>query len=299
MAHGHGAGHQADHASGRVFEHAPGPAVALDGAALEALLSAAVLRGHRVDNEAEQRAVAAFRAARDAGAHRARTRRRDDWRPREQRRLARSVKTALSLFVASLTLGGVAFAAIGSSDTPDASPDDKVGTTPTAGAPDRPAANPSAEPGTSSGKPGNPATAQDTEAKCRAYEQVDGRGSALDSTAWQRLVTEAGGADKVAAYCAQQLAAAADAPGRTADPNGAADNGQDQRDASGAGASGSDASESGASGSGTGGSGTSESGTGGSNAGGSGTGGSGTGGSGTGAAAGSGSGTSAETGKKN
>ncbi|WP_107049982.1 hypothetical protein [Streptomyces bicolor] len=257
MAHGNGAGHLADHASGPVFGHASGPAVVLDDAALEALLSAAVLRGQPLDNEAEQRAVAAFRAARDAGAHRARTRRRDDWRPREQRRLGRSVKTALSLFAASLTLGGVAFAAIGSSDAPDASSDDQVRSTPTAGASDWPAATSPAESGTASGKPGHPTTAQDTEAKCRAYEQVDGRGNALGSTAWQRLVTEAGGADKVAAYCAEQLAAATDAPGRKADPSGAADNGQDRRGTNGSGASESGTGRSGTGGAGTGGTGTS------------------------------------------
>ncbi|KUN99033.1 hypothetical protein AQJ67_27135 [Streptomyces caeruleatus] len=179
----------------------------LDDAALEALLSAAVLRGHRADLDGEQRAVAAYRAARAAGAHRARSRRRDDWRPRAQRRLALSVKTTLSLFVASLALGGVAVAAIGSSDDPA---DDKVGSTPTAGAPDRPSAEPSAAvSGTRGGRPGHPATAQDTEAKCRAYDQVEGNGKALDSTAWQRLVTAAGGEDRVAAYCAEQLARAA------------------------------------------------------------------------------------------
>ncbi|MFG3658257.1 hypothetical protein [Streptomyces sp. NPDC047706] len=35
-----------------------------------------------VDPEAERQALAAFRAVRDAGALRARTRRRDDWRSR-------------------------------------------------------------------------------------------------------------------------------------------------------------------------------------------------------------------------
>ncbi|MFE1846408.1 hypothetical protein ACFW8Z_23755, partial [Streptomyces sp. NPDC059515] len=49
-------------------------------AGVETLLAAA-LTGDATDTGAEQRAVAAFRAARDAGAHRARTRRRDDWRP--------------------------------------------------------------------------------------------------------------------------------------------------------------------------------------------------------------------------
>ncbi|SDM99185.1 hypothetical protein SAMN04487981_103183 [Streptomyces sp. cf386] len=196
------------------------------GGGLEALLSAAVLRGHPVDTEGEQRAVAAFRAARDAGAHRARTRRRDDWRPRGQWRPAHSVKTALSLFAASLTLGGVAYAAIGSSDTPDAS-DRKGRPTPTAGTLGGPATDPSAgASGTASGKPGHPATAQDTEAKCRAYDQVAGRGQALDSTAWQRLVTEAGGADKVAAYCAERLAAAKSGAEGKSDGSGSAGNGQ-------------------------------------------------------------------------
>ncbi|MFJ4472224.1 hypothetical protein ACIP2X_32715 [Streptomyces sp. NPDC089424] len=47
-----------------------------------AALLGAVLRDAGVDAEAEGRAMAAFRAAREAGAHRARTRRRDDWRAR-------------------------------------------------------------------------------------------------------------------------------------------------------------------------------------------------------------------------
>ncbi|MEY9993769.1 hypothetical protein ABIE67_005801 [Streptomyces sp. V4I8] len=197
-------------ATGQANGHPSGPKAVLDDAALEALLAAAVLRGHRADLDGEQRAVAAFRAARAAGAHRARTRRRDDWRPREPRRLALSVKTTLSLFVASLALGGVAVAAIGSSGTSDTPGSDKAGPTPTAGTADRPSAHPSAaSSGAAAGKPGHPSTAQDTEAKCRAYDHVEDSGKALDSTAWQRLVTAAGGADKVAAYCAEQLARAA------------------------------------------------------------------------------------------
>ncbi|MFD7403958.1 hypothetical protein ACFV7R_15060 [Streptomyces sp. NPDC059866] len=198
--------------------HASGPAVALDDAELEALLSAAVLRGHRVDTEGEQRAVSAFQAARDAGAHRARTRRRDDWRPREQRRLALSVKTMLSLFIASLALGGVAVAAIGSSDGPadQGRPTRSISTS------DLPTAEHSfAASDAASGKPDHPSTAQDTEAQCRAYDQVKDRGDALDSTAWQRLVTAAGGEDKVAAYCAEQLARAATSrPSQAATPGG-------------------------------------------------------------------------------
>ncbi|MFD8200700.1 hypothetical protein ACFV2G_14210, partial [Streptomyces sp. NPDC059701] len=62
----------------------------------------------------------AFRAARDAGAHRAartaRIRRRDDWRPRDPRRARRSLRVTLSVLLASLTLGGVAYAAIGAGE---------------------------------------------------------------------------------------------------------------------------------------------------------------------------------------
>ncbi|WP_328424296.1 hypothetical protein [Streptomyces sp. NBC_00443] len=202
-------GRRRAHPDDRASGHASGPAVALDDAELEALLFAAVLRGHPWDTEGEQRAVAAFRAARAAGEHRARTRRRDDWRPREPRRLPLSVKSALSLFVASLALGGVAVAAIGSSGSSEGAGDDRARPTSSAGSPGRPtAAHPSAASGAASAKPSHPPTAQDTEARCRAYDQVEGRGKALDSTAWQRLVAAAGGADKVAAYCAEQLAGA-------------------------------------------------------------------------------------------
>lgn len=223
---GGSSGRRRAHPHGMASGRASGPAVALDDAELEALLSAAVLRGHRVDAEGEQRAVAAFRAARAAGEHRAGTRRRDDWRPRGQRRLGRSLRTALSLVAASLTLGGVAFAAIGSSAGRDTPAGDKGGPASSAGAPDRPAAGRSATAsGVPSATPDHPVTAQDTEARCRAYEQVTGRGNALDATAWQRLVSAAGGADKVAAYCAEQLARATDPgrPSQAATPGGAAD----------------------------------------------------------------------------
>lgn len=212
IASGHGSGHGPGHDP----RHGSGPAsatdVAFDDAALEALLSAAVLRGHRLDADGEQRAVAAFRAARDAGVHRARTRRRDDWRPREQRWPAFSVKTTLSVFVASLTLGGAAFAAIGTAGFSDDAADGKGAPTRSSSASDRPGARSSAASGAGSAKPDHPVTAQDTEAKCRAYDQDKDNGKALDSTAWQRLVTAAGGADKVAAYCAEQLAAAKNGP---------------------------------------------------------------------------------------
>ncbi|MCT9076273.1 hypothetical protein [Streptomyces fulvoviolaceus] len=202
---------------------------------LEALLAAA-MRGDGLDSGAEQRAVAAFRAARDAGAHRARTRRRDDWRPREQRRTARSLKATLSVFVASLTLGGVAFAAIGSTGPAKDDAGDQGGRPGSASAPDRPGEEPSASPAASAPKD-RPATAKDTEAHCRAYEQKAAKGSgALDATAWQRLVAAAGGEAKVSAYCAGQLgrpAATGSKPDKTAKPAGgdtgnSSDNGKDK-----------------------------------------------------------------------
>src|SRR3954466_6832206 len=52
-----------------------GPWDVRDAAALEKVLAAAI-RGGDLDPEAEQQAVAAFRAAHGAGTHRARTRRR-------------------------------------------------------------------------------------------------------------------------------------------------------------------------------------------------------------------------------
>ncbi|MFD3619898.1 hypothetical protein ACFWWT_32610 [Streptomyces sp. NPDC058676] len=189
-----------------------------DPAALETLLAAAI-RGRGVDAEAEQRAVAAFRAARDAGAHRTRTRRRDDWRPREQRRAARSLKTTLSVFVASLTLGGVAVAAIGTVGSSSGGADDERGRAHASASTEARPGGPSAAP--SSGRSGRPDAAQDTEAHCRAYEQVSGRGEALNSTAWRRLLAAAGGEANVRAYCAEKLARATaeSKPGKTVRPS--------------------------------------------------------------------------------
>lgn len=218
---------------------APGPRVVPAAAAgpgdggppLESLLAAA-LRGRAEDREAETQAVAAFRVARDGGTRTARTRRRDDWRPGEERRPSRSLRAAFAVLLAGLTLGGVAFAAIGpithdttghrgaavprpSGSTADRLPGPVPSAVPGASAPGTPA------PG---GSEGRPPRARDTEAHCRAYASVRGRGRALDSRAWQRLVTAAGGEDKVEAFCAAQLAADTGpkntkAPGRTTDAN--------------------------------------------------------------------------------
>ncbi|CAM5353077.1 putative protein OS=Streptomyces tendae OX=1932 GN=GUR47_16455 PE=4 SV=1 [Streptomyces tendae] len=197
----------------------------------EALLAAA-LRAQRADAEGERRALAAFRAARDAEpARAARTRRRDDWRPRDGRHPGRTLKTALSVVLASLTLGGVAYAAIGGGGPtaddggpdrtrPPAASDDAAArpvatppvTTPGPGTPDPVTTPPgeSASPGSSapprvSTAPDHPAGGRDTEAHCRVYERLAGNGKALEAAAWQRLVAAAGGAERVEAYCTEQL----------------------------------------------------------------------------------------------
>ncbi|MGW0768429.1 hypothetical protein [Streptomyces sp. NPDC002676] len=191
----------------------PGPVD--PGADVDALLGerlGATLRADGADPEGEQRAVAAFRAARDAGAHRARTRRRDDWRPREPHRLRLSLKGTLSVAVASLALGGVAVAAIGSGEFGGHGGDPARSADPSASAPERTGAGASGgsagqgagAAGSGSARPHHPETAKDALAHCRAYEQVGRRGSALDATAWRRLVTAAGGEEKVSAYCAGQ-----------------------------------------------------------------------------------------------
>lgn len=178
-----------------------------DAAALEALLGAA-LRESVISDERERRAMDAFRAARAAGAQGNRSRRRDDWRPREQWRVKRSVKTMAALFLASLTLGGAAFAAIGSVRSPSDGDEDGRGRARSSASPDRPSGQ---EQGTASSassgpaSPGHPSTAQDTLAHCRAYEAVRGRGKAMDSSAWERLISAAGGERNVEAYCAREL----------------------------------------------------------------------------------------------
>jgi len=190
-----------------------GPWDVRDPAALETVLALA-LRGGALDPEAEKQALAAFRTAHGAGAHRARTRHRDDWRLPAERRAGRTVKMTFGVVFAGFALGGVAVAAIGSAG----SSTDGAGTgrgTPHSStlAPGRPGDEASSA---SSGGPGpadGSGPAQDTEAHCRAYEQVEERGQALDARAWRQLVVAAGAKDKVAAYCSEQLARATAAPG--------------------------------------------------------------------------------------
>ncbi|GAA2640608.1 hypothetical protein [Streptomyces vastus] len=138
-----------------------------DAPALEAVLAAAV-RADSLDPGAEDRARAAYRAARQTEAHGARTRRRDDWRPRAHRRLGRSLRATLAALLTSATLGGVAIASIGSVGTSD---DDSGVPRPSKSAPDRTAEDPDATPGTPghrdgfSGRPSaRPPSARDREA---------------------------------------------------------------------------------------------------------------------------------------
>ncbi|WP_159772040.1 hypothetical protein [Streptomyces sp. HM190] len=190
---------------------------AADASSVDLLLAVAVRVRAEVDSAGEARALAAFRAAREQGPRAARTRRRDDWRPNPRRRVQRSVRTTLAVLLSSLTLGGVAFAAIGSATRDDdAGPgrgerDGRTGTS--RGAPAAP--GPSGTQGAGSTTGDRPASARDTEAHCRAYEEkAEGRGRALDATAWRRLADAAGGTQKVAAYCAARLGDADDAGDR-------------------------------------------------------------------------------------
>ncbi|MFI9153967.1 hypothetical protein [Streptomyces sp. NPDC053367] len=210
----------------------PDPAAARPGhgegtAALEEYLAVA-LRRVEPGSEGERRALAAYRAARQSGARRARTRRRDDWRPREAR-AGRPLRTTLAVLLAGLTLGGVAYAAVGGTDD---SPEDTggrpaapAGGVPSDGTPSGTAPSAGAAPGdrpgtpaTGSGPSGGPPTAEDTdEARCRAYAEVEGRGEALEATAWERLVKAAGGEKRVDAYCAARTRATK-APAPAAEP---------------------------------------------------------------------------------
>ncbi|MEV4866399.1 hypothetical protein [Streptomyces ossamyceticus] len=187
-----------------------------DASSVGLLLAVAVRGRPEVDSAGEARALAAFRAARELGPRTTRTRRRDDWRPNPRRRVQLSVRTTLAVLLSSLTLGGVAFAAIGSATRHDAAAgpgraeDGRTGTSHSAPA----APGPSGTPGAGSSTGDRPANARDTEAQCRAYEKTEGRGGALDATVLRRLSDAAGGTEKVTAYCAARLGDADDAEDR-------------------------------------------------------------------------------------
>ncbi|MGX5184026.1 hypothetical protein ACWKT5_14695 [Streptomyces avermitilis] len=112
------------------------------GARLDAFLAAA-MRPKALDAEAEARAVAAFRVAREQGTRAARIRRRDDWRPKGERRAGRSLRTTFAVVAAALTLGGAAVAAAGG--VPGAAPEGR--TRPSSTAPAASSAAPGADTG--------------------------------------------------------------------------------------------------------------------------------------------------------
>ncbi len=214
-------------------ERAVGIAVSVEGAVgdtarLEALLAAALVRDG-VDATAEQRAVAAFVAARESGAHGARTRRRDVWRASRRRFGGRSLRATLGALAAGCALSGVAVAGINAAGASGGGRSEDTGPsrTPSASSsapevPEAPGASeapdssgsaavetPEASASAGAGRDGAPrgseraeAVAGDVEAQCRAYERVAGEGRALDAAAWERLVAAAGGAERVEAYCA-------------------------------------------------------------------------------------------------
>ncbi|MFE6888966.1 hypothetical protein [Streptomyces sp. NPDC057694] len=138
---------------------------------------AAAVRPRQADGTSgERQALAAFRAARDAGALTAPPRRRDDWRPRRGR--ARwSARAAVGAVVASLAVGGVAVAGIGTVTGPDThrerSRPAPATTTSPAPAPAAPRTTAPAKP-TTGVLPPRPEQADDEQARCKSYENGHG-----------------------------------------------------------------------------------------------------------------------------
>ncbi|MEU1552047.1 hypothetical protein ABZ517_04920 [Streptomyces scabiei] len=154
---------------------ADGPGAATPSCAtpsVDSLLAAAVRGGAGAGSVGEARAVAAFRAVWERGARTARTRRRDDWRPNARRRVQLSIRSTLAVLLAGLTLGGVAFAAIG----PAAREDEGAGREPTGdGGGDRRLRTTHGAPV----RPG-PATADRPDREPTASRQPDGTGRQSD-----------------------------------------------------------------------------------------------------------------------
>ncbi|MET7790177.1 hypothetical protein ABZS93_26795 [Streptomyces sp900116325] len=191
------------------------------------LLTAAQRTGEAVP-VAEQRALDAFRTARDERAHAPvsllRRRRRDDWRPVVRWRGVRSVRAVVAGLTAVVALGGVAMAA-GSGTMPgpfgEGGHDRPRPAHPANSRPAEPGGSHRGTPtpradGTQQGPTDAPATghafrhpdqAQDDVALCRAYRHVQGSGKAADATAFDRLASAAGGASAVPDYCDDLLAA--------------------------------------------------------------------------------------------
>ncbi|MFF1481662.1 hypothetical protein ACFVYD_29620 [Streptomyces sp. NPDC058301] len=206
--------HRHGHAGGPVS----GPGDAHDFGALEAALAAA-LRADHLDPETERRALSAFRSAAHGVAAPARTRRRDDWRRHEERRLRHPLRMTFGAVFASLALGGVAVAAIGSAASPTERTDtDRATASPSAVTPTARGGTALPVPPRRSGPGERVSPAEDTADRCRAYEQAQKDGQTLEETTRKRLVDAAGDKSKVSAYCAEQLTRATATPRKPADP---------------------------------------------------------------------------------
>ncbi|WP_329114872.1 hypothetical protein [Streptomyces sp. NBC_01353] len=173
------------------------------------LASSAATSDEPAGREAEAGALAAFRAARDAGLHGSgRTSPRDDWTPSARQRNRRHpLKTAVAALLASVTLGGVAIAA-----------GDLPGPFPGAPAPAPEPRRSSFAPSTSPAIPENestlgipdrtdgpvaPPTSKDRDVLCHANEKSAHKDKTGESKSWRRLVRAAGGEEHVPAYCGQ------------------------------------------------------------------------------------------------
>jgi hypothetical protein len=236
-------------ASGACFASDPQPQPTLGAAddsltGLESVLAAAIRAG-RIDEDAEERAVAAFRAARDGAKRRSpRTRCRDDWQPRWRRGPGRSLRAVFGVLLASLTLGGVAMASMGVLSTPSGGghgerprpqqtfPEPTADEQSAAAPPISGAATPPESASAGSRGRDKAAGAKSSKALCRAYVSTKGRGRVLDATAWRRLVDAAGGEAAVKPYCDDQLASGKgvekekEKPGRSAADAGTAHSGK-------------------------------------------------------------------------
>ncbi|MFF3401730.1 hypothetical protein ACFYW6_24865 [Streptomyces sp. NPDC002659] len=190
---------------------------------LERLLRAACRPG-MVDAGAEERALQAFREAREAGlfTERVRWRRsRDDWRTAGERHRLRFFRALVAGVAAAAAVGGVAVAAGkgaipspfggGAESKPARSAPAEPGPEEErarerrgGGAPESPVGSP--RPSADATPPARPGTARDTAAHCRVYlAAVSRRGTAPRGAAMARLEAAAGGPEFVRAYCERLL----------------------------------------------------------------------------------------------
>ncbi|WP_329125031.1 hypothetical protein [Streptomyces sp. NBC_01465] len=196
-------------------------------------LAERVRDGGTIRPDSAEQALAAFRAARDAGEHAApgRHRARDDWRPVRRRLPARtSLRAALGAAVATVTLGGVALAAgTGAIPDPFGRADDPGRK---ASSPQAPDASRTSSGAARSQSPGGPTgsartpSGQSLEALCRAQDNGNGK---RKGKAFQRLAAAAGGANAVNAYCAGLLGTDATATPKPGKPSAAAKSTKAQR----------------------------------------------------------------------